>query len=94
MDIKQFIKKHHAEIAGWSGVALLQGATLPPMVSHIRHPEAGGLPPLTMVLMVWAGLLCYFYRAVVGRDKVYMVSNGIGLLLNAVLMAMIIFPAS
>jgi len=77
---------------GWAGVILLQGATLPSMIGRLLNPESAALPPLTMVLMVWSGLACYLARAIAQKDMVYITSNGIGLFLNSVLMAMIILP--
>ena len=76
---------------GWIGVAFLQGATLPSMIGNIAG-WTDKLPPLSMVLMVWIGLACYFYRAYKQRDAVYMTSNGIGLVLNTILLALIALP--
>jgi uncharacterized protein with PQ loop repeat len=94
--MKNFIQTHFTGVnnqLGWAGVILLQGATLPSMIDRVfGSGEAATLPPLSMVLMVWAGLGLYLARAIRQNDVVYMVSNGIGLALNTVLMAMIIFP--
>ncbi len=78
------------EIGGYAGMILLQGATLPQIFDKLTNPNAN-LAPLSMVLMVWTGLLLYFIRAYVQRDVLYMISNGIGLVLNLFLMAVIIF---
>ncbi len=78
------------EIGGYAGMILLQGATLPQIYDKITNPNAN-LAPLSMVLMVWIGLLLYFIRAFVQRDMLYMISNGIGLVLNLILMAVIVF---
>lgn len=77
---------------GWAGVVFLQGATLPSMVATLRGVAGATLPPLSLVFMVWTGLLLYFYRAYLQRDVVYMTSNGIGLVLNSILLALIVFP--
>jgi len=94
--MKNFIKAHFSGLnnqLGWLGVILLQGATLPSMIDRIfGNGEAATMPPLSMVLMVWAGLGLYLARAIRQKDVVYCVSNGIGLALNTVLMALIIFP--
>jgi len=76
---------------GWIGVIFLQGATLPTMIANVLGWSAT-LPPLSMVLMVWIGLACYFYRAYKQRDTVYMTSNGIGLFFNTILLALIALP--
>jgi uncharacterized protein with PQ loop repeat len=87
-----FWAAHKTEILGWLGVVLLQGATLPSMIARVTQGEAAVLPPLTMVLMVWTGLLLYLARAIYQRDLVYITSNSIGVFLNTVLLALIIFP--
>ena len=79
-----------AEFGCYAGMALLQGATLPQMISAIFYGSAD-LAPLSMVLMVWIGLLLYLVRAVYQRDMLYMISNGIGVLLNFILMVLIIW---
>lgn len=90
MDVKSK-KKLAGEIGGYAGMILLQGATLPQMIEAIISPETANLAPLSMVLMVWVGLLLYFIRAFVQRDFLYMISNGIGLILNFILMIIIIW---
>lgn len=84
-------KKILGEIGGYAGTVLLQGATLPQMLTAIFDPENADLAPLSMVLMVWVGLLLYFVRAFVQRDMLYMISNGIGLILNFILMIIIVW---
>jgi lipid-A-disaccharide synthase-like uncharacterized protein len=89
------IKSHFTGLnnqLGWIGVCLLQGATLPSMVGRILSPESATLPPFTMVFMVWLGLGFYLARAIRQNDVVYITSNGIGMFLNSVLLAMIVFP--
>lgn len=89
MDDKR--KKLLGEIGGYVGMALLQGATLPSLLSVIFNPETADLPPLLMVLMVWVGLILYFVRAFVQKDNLYMISNGIGIVLNFILLLVIVF---
>ena len=84
-------KKLLGEIGGYAGMVLLQAATLPSIIGAIIHPAAADLPPLSMVLMIWIGLLLYFIRAFVQRDKLYMLSNGIGLVLNFILLNILVF---
>lgn len=84
-------KKLIGEIGGYAGMALLQGATLPSILGAIVNPATANLPPLSMVLMVWIGLLLYFARAYVQRDYLYMISNGIGVVLNFILLNIIVF---
>lgn len=87
-------KKLVGEIGGYAGMVLLQGATLPSIISAIINPAAADLPPLSMVLMVWIGLLLYFVRAFVQTDWLYMISNGIGVVLNFILLIILVFGSN
>ncbi len=73
---------------GWIGVILLQGATLPSMIGRLSGHGAD-LPPASMVIMVWLGLMFYLVRAIRQQDAVYIVSNAIGVFLNSVLLFLI-----
>lgn len=86
-----FDRKHIPELAGWAGMLLVQSATVPVTVGNILG-WTDKLPPLSMVLLVWTGLALYFVRAYYQRDRLYMVSNGLGFVLNTVLLALIVFP--
>ena len=93
--MRTFLKTHFSGLnnqLGWIGVVLLQGATLPAMITRLTGGAETTLPPLSMVLMVWTGLGFYLARAIRHNDVVYIVSNGIGMFLNSALLAMIIFP--
>ena len=79
------------EIAGWLAMVMLHSNTVPTTVALILGYNAT-LPPLSMVLLTWAGLALYLWRAVYQRDVLYMVSNGIGFMLNSVLLAILVFP--
>jgi len=79
------------EASGWLGMILVQCATVPTAVSNIMG-WSNQLPPLSMVLLVWAGLAFYFVRAFAQRDTLYMVSNGVGFILNTILLALIVYP--
>lgn len=92
--MREFFKKHFSGVnnqLGWAGVVLLQGATLPSMIGRLMG-QGSDLPPFSMVLMVWTGLMFYLARAIRQNDVVYITSNGIGVFLNSVLLALIVFP--
>ena len=80
-----------AELGGWVGMCLIHGATIPVTVSNI-FGWSDNLPPLSMVLLVWAGLALFLWRAIARNDVLYIVSNAVGFILNSVLLALIVFP--
>ena len=78
------------ELAGWCGMFLIHGATIPVTMSNILG-YSNKLPPLSMVLLVWAGLALFLWRAIEQKDLLYIVSNSIGFALNSVLLAIIVY---
>lgn len=80
-----------AEIGGWVGMCLIHGATIPVTVANIAG-WSDKLPPLSMVLLVWAGLALFLWRALDRKDMLYIVSNAVGFILNSVLLALIVLP--
>jgi hypothetical protein len=92
MTVLQKIKEMPApELGGWLGMCLIHGATVPVTVSNILG-WSSQLPPLSMVLLVWAGLALFLWRAIARNDTLYIVSNAVGFVLNSVLLALIVFP--
>lgn len=81
--------KKFAEAGGWLGMALIHGATLPVTIGVIMGMSTH-LPPLSMVIMVWAGLALFFFRALARFDYLYLVSNGVGFSFQSVLLYLII----
>jgi uncharacterized protein with PQ loop repeat len=79
-----------SELAGWVGMIMIHGATLPTTLSVILGYSTT-LPPASMVLLVWTGLFLFLIRAVAQNDKLYIVSNAIGFFFNSVLLALIVF---
>lgn len=86
-----FLAMPPSEKGGWIGMCCIHGATLPIMVANIAG-WSKTLPPLSMVLLVWLGLMLYLWRAVVTNDKLHIVSNSIGFALNSTLLALMFFP--
>ena len=48
-------------------------------------------PGLDIVLFIWAGLLLLFGRAIVLKDTLNIVTIGVGFIIQAVIMAVILF---
>ena len=82
--------KKAIEIGGYVGMALIHGATLPTIIQTLSNPETATLPPLSMVLMVWAGLALFLVRAVAQRDLLYTLSNAVGFIFNTALLVLIL----
>lgn len=78
-----------ADLAGWLGMVCIHGATVP--VSLRAMAGNTQLPPLEMVLMIWAGLALFLLNAVANKNTLYIVSNGVGFALQTLLLTLIVF---
>ena len=89
--MKPFMTKREIpEAAGWCGLVLIHGATLPVTLRAIFTGSAD-FPPLSMVLMIWTGLGLFLIRACAQKDFLYIVSNAVGFALQTALLSLIVF---
>jgi len=79
-----------SELCGWVGMVLIHAATLPTSIGVILGYN-DRLPPVSMVLMVWAGLFLFLIRAIGRNDRLYIISNAVGFFFNSILLALIVF---
>lgn len=82
--------KLSADTMGWFAAILIHMATIPTLIA-----TAAGLsdrmPPVDMVLFMWAALLLLFTRATILKDSLNIITIGLGFAIQAVLMALMIF---
>ena len=69
---------------------LIHGSTVPVTYLAIKG-EPTVLPPLSMVILIWSGLLLFFIRSAIMKDKLYLLSNGIGFFLQSIMLAFLVF---
>ena len=89
-NIKEHAPHVSAETMGWIAVVLLHLATLPTMIAVLTGLTEK-MPPVDMVLFSWAGLLCFFIKAVIQKDLLNIVTIGFGFFVQASLLALIVF---
>jgi hypothetical protein len=81
-------EQRRVALAGWAGIAFIQGATLPSMIGSIMG-WTQNLPPLSMVLLIWIGLALFLYRAFAHKDMVAIASNSIGWIVQSAMLAIL-----
>jgi len=84
-----WVVRQFGEICGWIGLILIHGSTVPVMHLAIKG-EPTVLPPLSMVILIWSGLLLFFIRSAIVKDKLYMLSNGIGFFSQSIMLAFLV----
>jgi hypothetical protein len=79
-----------ADTLGWLAVILIHCATIPTLLALLTG-LSDNVPNLDIVLFMWAGLVLLFVRSVVLKDALNIITIGTGFIVQAVIMAMILF---
>lgn len=79
-----------AETMGWVAVILMHLATIPTMIAVLTGLTEK-MPPVDLVLFVWAGLFCLFVKAAIQKDFLNIITIGFGFFVQAGLLALIVF---
>jgi len=88
--LEQHLPKVSAETLEWLAVILIHSATIPTLVA-LMTGLSDTVPNLDIVMFMWAGLVLLFFRAVVLRNLLNIITIGLGFITQAVIMAMILF---
>jgi hypothetical protein len=88
--IKEHMVTISAETLGWVAVILIHLSTIPTLVA-IMTGLTEKTPPVDLVLATWAGLFLFFVKAAISRDLLNIVTIGLGFVIQAGLMALILF---
>ncbi len=84
------LKPSTAESIGWIGLVLLLASLIPTFLA-VMAGVTDKLPPIDLVLFIWAALVTFFIRAAILKDTVVVLTVGVGFMVNAVFMALILF---
>jgi hypothetical protein len=85
-------KRFIDNLLGIVGMILIQGASVPTIIKIMTTPELVSLPELSLVGMVWSGLILYLIRSVRNfkYEWVYTLGNCSGLVLNGIMILYIL----
>lgn len=84
------LKPSTAESIGWIGIVLLHSALIPTFLA-VMAGVTDKMPPVDLVLFIWAALVTFFVRAAILKDTINVLTIGAGFIVNAVFMALILF---
>jgi hypothetical protein len=88
--LEQHLPKVSAETLEWLAVILIHSATIPTLLA-LMTGLSDNVPNLDIVMFMWSGLVLLFFRAVVLRNLLNIITIGLGFIAQAVIMAMILF---
>ena len=82
--------KISAETLGWLAAIVVHAATIPTLLA-LMTGLSDRVPSLDVVSFLWAGLVMLFLRAIVLKDTLNIITIGLGFIVQAGLMALILF---
>lgn len=92
--LTQWVVNHFGRVSadtlGWIAVIMIHFATIPTLLSA----SAGltdQMPPVDVVLFAWVGLFLLFCKAAIVRDLLNLITIGVGFMLQASIMALMLF---
>lgn len=85
-----YLARVSSETLGWLAVILLNCAFIPTLLA-IMTGLSDRTPSLDIVIFVWSGLVMLFFRAIVLKDMLNIITIGMGFMVQAALMALILF---
>lgn len=74
-----------SEIIGWLGVMIGIVVSVPQLIKSWRNKSTDGLSIGTYQLLFLA-VLCYFIRAIAIKEMIFIVSNGVNLIITAMVL--------
>ncbi len=93
-NVVEFFSTHFnkisAETMGWLAAIALHAATIPTLLALLTG-LTDSTPSVDVVMFLWLGLVLLFGRAVLLRDMLNIVTIGFGFVIQASLMALILF---
>ena len=88
--LNTYLPKISADTLGWLAVIVINCATIPTLLA-LMTGLSDKVPSLDMVMFLWASLILLFARAIVLRDMLNIITISVGFMIQASLMAMILF---
>lgn len=89
-DFKEKITHLSSETIHWMAILCFHAATAPNLIG-LMFGMTDTMPPIDFVLIVWAGLGLMFMKAIIQKDRLNLITIGIGFMAQAVIMALIFF---
>lgn len=84
------LAKISADTLGWLAAIVFHAATIPTLLALLSG-LSDHTPSLDVVLFLWAGLALLFLRSIVLKDVLNIITIGSGFIVQAALMALILF---
>ena len=92
--IRNFLHEHlhtiSADTLGWLAGIVIHCATIPSLIALLTG-LSDKTPGVDITMFLWGGLILLFAKAIVLKDTLNIITIGIGFIIQATLMALILF---
>lgn len=89
-----FLKDHIGHISahtlGWVTIVLLHFASIPTLIA-VLMAQSDKLPPVDLMVFVWAALITLFFKSLIERNFLYVATICLGFAGQTLLMGLILF---
>ena len=89
-----FIKEHLGNVSahtlGWLTIILCHFAAIPTLMAVLTS-SSDKLPPVDLMIFVWAALIAMFFKALIDGNKLYVATIAMGFAAQTLLMGLILF---
>jgi hypothetical protein len=89
-----FLQEHLGKISshtlGWISIILLHLAPIPTLLA-VLWGQSDKLPPLDLMIFVWAALITMFFRSLIDSNRLYIATISMGFAAQTFLMSLILF---
>lgn len=88
--LKERIGKISSHTLGWLAIILLHLSSIPTLIAVLlAHTDK--LPPVDIMIFVWAALITLFFKSLIERNFLYISTICIGFAAQTVIMSLILF---
>lgn len=89
-----FLDEHLGHISartlGWITIILLHFASIPTLLA-VLMAKSDRLPPIDLMVFVWAALITLFFKSLIERNTLYIATICMGFAAQTLLMGLILF---
>ena len=89
-----FLRDHLGRITGntlgWITIILLHLASVPTLLA-VLLAQSDKLPPVDLMIFIWAALITMFFKALIERNFLYVATICMGFCAQTVIMSLILF---
>ena len=88
--LKNHLGKLSAHTLGWVSIVLMHLTTVPTLVSVLLN-KSDLLPPVDLVMFIWAALITLFFKSLIEKNFLYIATICVGFVAQTVIMSLILF---